>query len=66
LSGLAHDFNVNRFISGPPQTSADAVLTESLDSQVAVSLFDCRLNLLFNYSGINPLPGNFAGNLIYR
>jgi hypothetical protein len=65
LSGLAHDFNVNRFISGPPQTSADAVLAERLDSQVAVSLFYCRLNLFFNNPGINPFPGNFPGNYMH-
>jgi hypothetical protein len=66
LAGLTHDFNVNRFITGAPQASTDAVLAESLDPQVAVSLSDCRLNLFFNNAGINPFAGNFPGNFIYR
>jgi hypothetical protein len=62
LTGLAHYFYVDRFISGPPQSPADAVLTVSFDSQVPVSLFDRRLNLFFNNPRINPFSGNSAGN----
>ena len=64
LSGLADDFNLDRFITGPPQSSADAMLAVSLNSQVPVSLLHCRLNLFFNNPRINTLSGNFPGNLM--
>ena len=62
LSGLTDDFKVNRFIAGPPQSSPNAVLAESLDLQSPVALFHRSLNLLFNNPGVNTLSGHTAGN----
>ena len=61
LSGLADDFDINRFIAGPPQPSPNAVLAESLDLQSPVSVFHRRLNLLFYNPGVDPLSGDSAG-----
>jgi hypothetical protein len=64
LSGLTDDFKMNRLITGPPQSSPNAVLAESLDLQSPVALFHRRLNLLFNNPGVDTLSGNSAGNLV--
>jgi hypothetical protein len=48
LSGLPHDFNANRFVTGAPKPSADTVLAKGVNSQITVALLDGRLDLFFD------------------
>ncbi len=54
LTGLACDVHMNRVVSGPPESAADAVLAISLNRQPPIPAGHRSLTPLFQDSGIQP------------
>jgi hypothetical protein len=62
LSGLTDYLDVNLFITGPPETSADTVLAVGLNLQRSVPLGHGILDLFFKNPCGDTLSGKYPGN----
>ena len=66
LTGRAGDPDLNLIFTGPPQTSADAVLPVGFYGQTAVPFGHSRLDLFFKQAGFNAPAVDFSGNNIMK